>query len=469
MSNDELVPQSQRHAKYSRFRSGCNPVDDSVEDAEEEKKTEAEMRCYVCDEVEKFHSLKELNPDRELLVCKGCGNVCYRVEPDEEEKMKNYYRFDYRPQPNWMNLLTCAHKLQYIAAALKGWLEGKKELVCGDVGTAIGYIPNWLRKMGHEVYGSEFTVTFRRFAEHFYGVKVHEELPEKQYDLITIYHVLEHMIDPDKKLAHYAAMLKPEGRILVATPEWFEVLEEASGSNVTDFVHLFHKDHINVFSQGSLKRLFNKCGLIPETEEHRIYGQTYLLRKGTPAELKAYEYPFDLVEEQIEKIKKNKQAIDLLREKKFREALNVWPKFPEAWIGLICEQNMKNPERQVDLWKECLSVMGDNLKIIERYAIWLYQNEEWEKALAEIEKVLKTRPHENLFIYAGWCFSHLDRPVEAMQAFQRASDMLPMKWQESMDWICREACSMPNWQEIEDEAEKERVWKDHKTATSVNA
>lgn len=426
------------------------------------------MRCYVCDEVENFHSLKELNPERELLVCKGCGNVCYRAEPADEGKMRDYYRHEYRPQPSWMNLLTCAHKLQYVAAALKPWLDGKTKLVCGDVGTAIGYIPNWLRKQGHDVYASEYTVTFRRFAEFFYGIKVHEELPDQKYDLITIYHVLEHMIEPDKKLAKFASMLSPEGRIMVATPEWFDTLEEASGSSVTDFTHLFHKDHINVFSRQSIQNVFAKCGLEIETEDHRVYGQTYILKKAGSFTGKLNP---GIVKEdwqkQVEVIQTHKKAIDLFKARKYREAITLVPKFPEAWIALICDQNMKNPERQIDLWKEANEVLGDNLKMTERYGIWLYQQEDWTNALASFEKVLKDRPHENLFIYAGWCLSHLGRPLDSMQAFQRASDMHPMKWQESMDWMCREACSLPNWQERAEEEAKEKLWAEHQNERTI--
>jgi 2-polyprenyl-3-methyl-5-hydroxy-6-metoxy-1,4-benzoquinol methylase len=416
------------------------------------------MQCYVCDEVENFESLKEMNPERELLVCKNCGNCCYRAEPQDEAKVLDYYRREYRPQPTWMNLLTCAHKLQYVAAALKDWLQGKQGLVCGDVGTAIGYIPNWLKKMGHDVTASEYTTTFRRFAEHFYGIKVHEELPEKKYDLVTIYHVLEHMIEPDKKLKKYAAMLKPGGRILIATPEWFDTLEEASGSSVTDFTHLFHKDHINVFSRQSIQNLFAKSGLCIDSQDHRIYGQTYLL--------KAADKPNGGIikenwEDRVALVKKSKAAIDLFKARKFREAVTLYPKFPEGWIGLICDQNMKNVDRQVDLWVEANAILGDNLKMIERYGIWLYQQERWLEALAAFESVLALRPHENLFIYAGWCLSHLGRSVDSMQAFQRAADLYPMKWQEAMDWICKEACSMPNWEERRLEEEKERVWKEH--------
>ena len=36
------------------------------------------MRCYVCDK-DDFHSFERLHPERELLCCRGCGAVMFKV------------------------------------------------------------------------------------------------------------------------------------------------------------------------------------------------------------------------------------------------------------------------------------------------------------------------------------------------------------------------------------------------------
>lgn len=402
--------------------------------------------------------MAHVNKERELLVCKTekCGNVAYRVDADADAKMREYYRHSYREIPNHMNLMTTSTKLGYIQNFLSPWLESKKDLVCGDVGSATGYVPRWLRSLGHKATGCELTVSYRRFSEHFYGIPLTEELePKHQYDLITVYHVLEHLPEPDKKLAHYVSLLKDDGRILVATPEWFNALEEGSGTPLYDekkprdggarFRHLFHKDHINVFSEKKIKELFNKCGLSIEGEDHITYGQTYFLKKKTVA-IDGLDFSEEW-EQQVGKIEAAKKAIQLLNEEKFMEAIDVWPKFPEAWVHLIFDTHGKVPGKQSELFVEGSKHLQENVRLRLSHALWLYQQEKFDLALEAFKWLLAHRASDDVQIYIGYCLFHLGRYQEAIQCFFKAADINPQKWVPMMDWACKAAVMMPTWDE----------------------
>lgn len=408
------------------------------------------MICYVCDATT-FESLAELNKERELLVCKSCGSAMYRVEPEKEEEIKEYYRHQYRPAPNHFNLLTTGHKQKYIEIFLGEFLAEKKgkSLVCGDVGCATGYIPNWLRGLGHKATGCELTVTYRRFAEHFYGVPVTEELtPKHKYDLITIYHVLEHLMKPDVKLKGYVDLLADDGHILVSTPEWLDTLEEASGSPISTFEQIFHKDHINVFSKASLQNLFIKAGLEIVKEDHLQYGQTYLLKKAGPsAKPKGLEERIESWEAVVGKIRTQHTAIGLYNAKKYDEAIAIWPKFPDAWIRKIHEDFTKDRNKQADIYVEALKVLSTNSRVQLSYGTWLYMGEELDAAVKVFNRVLELRPNEDVLIYTGWALAKLGRNHEAMQVFNHAATLSPLKWAECMTAICKLAVSMPCWEE----------------------
>lgn len=446
------------------------------------------MECFVCSGQE-WHSMGDFNKERELRVCKVCGAAAYKVEPQDEQKILDYYRKEYRPAPNITNLLTCNHKQFYIKTFLRPWLEGKKGLTCGDVGSAIGYIPNMLRQLGHKAYGCEMTITYRRFSEHFYSIPLTEDLdPAKQYDLITIYHVLEHMVEPDKKLKKYAAMLKQDGRMMISTPEWFDILEEASGGTMTTPEHLFHKDHINVFSRAALKNLFWKAGLVIEREDHITYGQTYLLRKGTAEEIEAnmvahsgglkqgitIDVGAHLVEpweDQVKKLETMKAAMIKFKEGEQQElrsktggglmleALQMWPKFPEAYLGMIYGPYMKIPEKQEEFYQKAFAVMPDNTRLHLGWAMWLYQRARYEEAWKVLNWLMDHRPSEDIAMYRGWTLSNMGRHKEAMMAFNEAYIMSPLKWSEAFNWICREASTMPAWDEVANEQLKEHLLK----------
>lgn len=247
------------------------------------------MRCYVCDGhewhkvmVDRGQGMQPIHGAATTQVCKGCGNVCHEVDVSKEDSIREFYRKEYRPQPGVMNLITTTHKLNYMKVFLAEQLKamsGSPKIV-GDVGAATGYALNFFRGLGHKVSGSELTLTFRRMSEHYYGIPLAEDLETKhKYDLIVVYHVLEHLMEPDQKLAHFASLLSEGGRIFLATPEWFNYIEDGCGLPMRHFDELFHKNHINLFSSTSLNNLFRKVGLRVVKEDHLQYGQTYLLEK----------------------------------------------------------------------------------------------------------------------------------------------------------------------------------------------
>lgn len=410
------------------------------------------MKCYGCGAEnwfsfntpdQKFHS------ERELLCCLSCGNVSFRVEPQSEAAMKEYYRKEYRAEPDYRNLLTTTNKQNYVRIFLTEWLKGKEKLVTCDVGCATGYLPAWLRSMGHIATGCEYTRAYRRFSEHFYGIPLTEEIREDlRYDLITIYHVLEHMTEPDKKLVKYRELLRPGGRMLVSTPYWYETIEEGSGPEVTTFEHLWHKDHINVFSVKSLKRLFAKCGLVIEQEDLFVYGQSYLLRALEPGEKPVDTAPLqENPQEMIELTHRAKKAIELFQQKKFMDATKLWPKFPDAWIHLIFNVHGKDPDRQLDLLNEVKAIMPKNVRILTALSGWHYQRGEYKEASAIFEFFIGAKPDADKMMFMGFCLSLTGNHREAMAYFKTAGEYNPQKWTEAMNWLCAEACKMPTWDE----------------------
>lgn len=407
------------------------------------------MRCPVCDTIDNWESLKELHSKKELQCCKKCGFVGFKIEEGEEEKMLDYYKHQYRPAPGHGNLVTTSHKQNYILSFLREFLEGKKGLVTGDVGCATGYLVAFMRRIGHKATGCEYTLTFRRFSEHFYGIPVTEELKEDiKYDLITIYHVLEHMIDPDKKLEKYRSLLNENGHMLISTPQWYDTLEEASGPQVTSFENLWHENHINAFSEKNLKSIFKKVGLEVVKEDHFVYGQTYLVKKCNPKPLN--DDDFEKPEDKIALTKKAHKAIELFVKGQFKEAKDLWPRFPDAYINLIMGTFGKDQDRQEDTWKEAFEVLPNSKKLKQIYSmVYLFQRARYGEAIKIIDELVKVCNDEEKMMVLGQCFALIGDHKRAMNCFFKASDMNPLKWQVAMDFMGKEASLMPAWDEIE--------------------
>lgn len=430
------------------------------------------MKCFNCEQTN-WHLFDRAYmgwPERDMGVCKECGTIAYQVEPEEEAKVREYYRHNYRGTIGPNNLLTTSRKLNYVKNFIGDWLSEReksgKKLIIGDAGCSTGYIVDWFRRRGHKATGSEWTPSMRRFAEHFYGIPVTEELtPTHKYDLIVMYHTFEHFIEPQKKLERYMGMLADDGYLMISVPEWMDLLDETGSGKVTTFKEFFHKDHINVFSKNSLKRLFNKADLFITKEDHLIYGQTYLLRKRKENE-PPITFDNEPWEKMVDDIKKQKEALDCYQkathqsqEIMYREAIKIWPRFPDAYFDWILNSTQKKDRaRCAELIQESLAVMPGNVKMHIVRAYFLYQNEEWAAALDDFDYIVKTKVNEDVLMYRGFCLHHLGRIQEAMNSFHEASIMNPQKWMEAMVWMCKCASETPAWDEVATQKIKQQLF-----------
>lgn len=428
------------------------------------------IRCFVCDSGPTdihIEPVGKLHTQSNIGVCKVCGNVFHLVPtgPVAEKKIKDYYRHTYRPAPNIGNLITASNKLGYakmwldpLIADLKGIL--KRDLVGADIGCATGYLVSYMRKCGIKATGCDLTITYRRFAEHFYGCPTTEELePKHKYDLLTMYHVLEHIPEPDKILANYVAMLSDEGRMFISVPEWFVNLEEGDGSETASFEHHFHKDHINVFSAQSLKNLFAKVGLVVEKEDHIQYGQTYILKKAASPEARPprVNEPW---EDRLKQLYTAKQAIEAYARKDYKAAIHLWPRYPEAHLKLIMEVNGKDPAVQAELFEGIKDILGENMRVMRTLGVWLYQNERYDDAIKVLEQVQSIRPSAEAWVWLGWCFREKGEAFykRAMSCFFKALEQDPRKWQDMMGAICALAHRLPAWDEVAAARAKEALF-----------
>jgi 2-polyprenyl-3-methyl-5-hydroxy-6-metoxy-1,4-benzoquinol methylase len=441
------------------------------------------MRCYVCDSTDhEVFAPGQLHSTSEMRVCKACGNVMHRVDstPEGEAKMRAYYRTEYRPAPNVANLLTTTNKLNYVRMTLDPLIDKMKmaldvkaggaggpeprKLIAADIGCATGYLVNYLRRKGLRATGCELTLTYRRFAEHFYNVPIKEDLETKhRYDLLTMYHVLEHLPEPDKKLAQYVSLLADDGRFFISVPEWLDTLEEASGSEMASFDHLFHTNHINVFTAQSFKNLMAKAGLVVESEDHVQYGQTYVLRKATQADTDAGSMvvrPEDW-QEVVDKLKRTKAAIEAYQKKDYKGAIAIWPKFPEAHLKLIMEVHGKDPDAQRELFEAMKPILGDNHRVMRNLGVWLYQQQMYDGAVQVLEAVLKVRPGADVWVWLGWAYREMGPQFykQAAYAFAKAAEADPRKWADMQNSICALAVQQPTWDERATEAAKDALFK----------
>ena len=437
-------------------------------------------KCPVCGMEELFKD-GEIHSESTIVICKKCGFATHDYDETKEAEILAYYKDEHRKvvagkqKPDFRNIITTNNKKSFIAKFLNDWLKDKKGLIIGDVGAATGYLVQWFRQIGHRATGCEYALEYRRMSEHYYGIPLTEELSDKhKYDLITIYHVLEHMMCPDKKLAKYRDMLKDGGHIMISVPEYFNRLDEGVGTNVilpgvsakTDFENYFNKDHINIFSRQSVKNLIYAAGFEIVKEDYEAYGMTFLCRKlATNDKQNAITYEdWNGVWAKVQGVKK---ALELAKKDDFKGAIEAYTEFPEAHVAMLMRVHQKDPTRQIDYIKQAEQMAPNTCngaRWLATKGMWLYQNQSYQEALDTFEKCINLRPNPDIFMFIGWCLLELGRHKEAIGALNYCIMLNPSKWIEAVNFQVHAACNLPTWDEVGMEQMKNAFAEQNKAA-----
>jgi SAM-dependent methyltransferase len=148
-----------------------------------------------------------------------------------------------------------------------------------DVGCGLGHLlsgvdPEWER---HGVEISEYAA--ERAAT--YGTITQGDLrsacyPDAHFDVVTLYHVLEHMEDPVAELREIRRVLKPGGWFVCGTPNFDSACARRFGDR---FRMLHDKTHISLFSAESLRRVLEDHGFSVEWEDYPFFDTRYFNRE----------------------------------------------------------------------------------------------------------------------------------------------------------------------------------------------
>ncbi|MCB9081429.1 MAG: class I SAM-dependent methyltransferase [Lewinellaceae bacterium] len=166
----------------------------------------------------------------QLYDCQGCGIRFTHPVPEPADLGRYYQSEDYISHSDTQQGLI--NRLYHWARGYM--LERKRALVESfgtersllDVGSGTGYFMAHLRDHGFTVLGVEMDEGARTYAQERFQVAVlpPEELEQGnipgQFGVISMWHVLEHVYQPDLYLDRLREKLLPNGVLLIAVPNY---------------------------------------------------------------------------------------------------------------------------------------------------------------------------------------------------------------------------------------------------------
>ena len=138
-----------------------------------------------------------------------------------------------------------------------------------DLGSGPGAFVALLRWVGFDASGLELSPWVVDFARKAFGIPMRgglletQGLPEDSFDVIVLNDVLEHVVNPLELMQQCARLLSPHGFVVVQTPCYPDpqTHDELVRAEHPVLAMLQEREHLHLFSQRSVRQLFNRVGL----------------------------------------------------------------------------------------------------------------------------------------------------------------------------------------------------------------
>lgn len=232
-------------------------------------KMESIKQCLICNS-SRFEAFLEctdyfLSKENFTIVkCQECGFVFINPRPFPEELSRYYDSPDYISHSGTNKGLvnsiykkvrkyTHSKKVKLVTK----FTNGKSIL---DIGCGSGELLHLFKENSWETLGVEPNQSAREFANATYNISVLDEnelstIPSQSKDVITLWHVLEHVSGLNERVSELKRILKKDGVIFVAVPNRISFDAEYYGKFWAAYDvprHLYH------FSPETMKKLLEK-------------------------------------------------------------------------------------------------------------------------------------------------------------------------------------------------------------------
>jgi len=174
--------------------------------------------------------------------------------------------------------------MSWDATRLRYAINGHPTGTLLDVGCATGNFLSLVKQRGWGIQGVEFnpraaaTAARRLNAEVLAGDLVDLDLPEEYFDAVTLFHVIEHVLDPRRTVHKIREVLKRKGRLVLETPDFGS---RSAGRMGAKWPHVKPREHLYYFSEWSLSKLLREEGF--QIDKVRRCGGLGVLQPGQAA------------------------------------------------------------------------------------------------------------------------------------------------------------------------------------------
>ncbi len=221
----------------------------------------AEIECPLC---QSKNILDYFKDESSLKRCQNCRIVFTHPLPEflSDAYDEDYYRIWYEQQ--FRQRVKLWEKRMRV---VKKFCRSGRLL---DVGTGDGLFLKIASSSNFEISGTEISPAAVKAAKDLYGLNIHlteiedSDFEKDYFDVVTLWHVIEHVQAPLLVFKAAHKLLKPGGVIIVATPNLDKYLSRFIYRLLHRQPYPFYsprgEQHLFHFTQDTLERMINRAG-----------------------------------------------------------------------------------------------------------------------------------------------------------------------------------------------------------------
>lgn len=268
--------------------------------------------CYLCKSTScsRIHDAIRYNLSPRPFRCDKCGFVFIypRMSPDEEKEFyEKIYRFHYETQDAESLWRESLPEAQRRVKRFLDFFTPQTRLL--EIGCASGFFVSEVRKNVKSATGVELTKEYVIFAKEK-GLDVRSSLNEVDddaYDLVFMFHVLEHIDDPIEFLKEVKTKIAPGGKLIVEVPNVDDIL--VSVYRIKGHLDFYWEiAHNYYFSKTTLAKVLEKAGYryeIHPLQRYDLSNHMHWMMTGKPGGQGRFDdiFPPSLLEEYEKNLK----------------------------------------------------------------------------------------------------------------------------------------------------------------------
>ncbi|MBR2525773.1 class I SAM-dependent methyltransferase [bacterium] len=229
-------------------------------------------KCRLCDS-KKIKLIKKGvrdNQDIDVFKCQNCGlEFLSKTNQANEQFYENGQMHASYDVENWFKSTLSDDKRR--AELLKKYIKNKDIL---DFGTGNGGFLLQAQKYTKNVFGYDLD---KSLAEHYkkYNLDVKNSMDEftQKFDVITMFHVLEHIENPEHVLEKLKNCLKPNGKVIIEIPNSNDALltlyKSEAFKNFT-----YWSCHLYAYNEKNIKKVISSAFKIDKITHLQRYPYT---------------------------------------------------------------------------------------------------------------------------------------------------------------------------------------------------